>query len=135
MHYRLIAAVLISVLTANSAAQSDAKTQHPENCEAPESPGHNITPPRLLDAPGPEYPLMANESPRAKTVVLLVVVGTNGRACGPQVKESAGPEFEHAALRAIRDWKWRPATKNGAPVAFRTAVEMSFQKLKNLNTR
>jgi protein TonB len=135
MHYRLIAALLISVLAATSTAQSDAKAKLPENCEAPESPGHNITPPHLVDAPGPEYPLMANESPRAKTVVLLVVVGTNGRACGPQVKQSAGPDFERAALRVIRDWKWKPAIKDGVPVAFRTAVEMSFQKLKNSNSR
>jgi TonB family protein len=135
MHYRLIAALLISVLATNSTAQSGAKTKPPENCEEPESPGHNITPPRLVDAPGPEYPLMATESPRAKTVVLLLVVGTNGRACGPQVQQSAGPEFERAALRAIRDWKWKPATKDGVPVAFRTAVEMSFQRLKNSNAR
>jgi TonB family protein len=78
---------------------------------------------------------MANEYPGAKTVVLLIVVGTNGRACGPQVKQSAGPEFERAALRAIRDWRWKPAIKEGSPVATRIAVEMSFQKLRGSNAR
>ncbi len=136
MRYRFIAALLISSVATVSSAQSDAKAKLPETFEAPENPGQNITPARLVSAPYPEYPLMASENHAgAKTVVLLIVVGTNGRACGPQVKQSAGPEFERSALRAIRDWKWKPAIKEGTPVATRIAVEMSFQKFKSSNGR
>jgi protein TonB len=130
MPYRLVAQLLISVLAATAMAQSNGKTKPPESCETPENPGHGITPPRLISAPGPNYPLMASENARAQRVALEVVVSSKGRACGPQVKQSPGPEFERAALAAIRDWKWKPATKSGTPIAVRITVEMSFQTSK-----
>src|SRR5450755_3233165 len=116
MPYRIVARLLICSLAAISTAQSDAKAKVPQTCEAPVNPGHGIAPPRLISSPGPSYPNDASKDHRAKVVILAVVVDSNGRACDPQVKQSPGAQFERAALDAIRDWRWKPASRGGAPV-------------------
>jgi hypothetical protein len=102
MPYRNVARLLICGLTATSMAQSDTKPKVEQSCEVSVNPGHGITPPRLISSPGPAYLNGASDSHGAKVVILAVVVGSNGKACDPQVKQSPGPEFERAALDAIR---------------------------------
>jgi TonB family protein len=109
----LLVAFLLILLTATSVAKSKPQSNLSPTCEAPANPGRGITPPRVISAPGPDYPKGTNDS-RPEAVVLEVIVGSNGRACDPQVKQSPGPEFERAALDAIRGWKWKPATRDGA---------------------
>jgi hypothetical protein len=38
--------------------------------------------------------------------------------------------FERAALDAIRGWKWKPATRDGAPMAVRITVQMTFKQIR-----
>jgi len=49
-------------------------------------------------------------------VVLLFVVDEQGRVEDPRVENSSRPEFEKPALDAVRKWKFKPGTKEGAPV-------------------
>ncbi len=49
-------------------------------------------------------------------VVLLFVVDEQGRVEDPRVENSSRPEFERPALDAVRKWKFKPGTKEGAPV-------------------
>jgi protein TonB len=49
-------------------------------------------------------------------VVLLFVVDEEGRVEDPRVENSSRPEFEKPALDAVRKWKFKPGTKEGAPV-------------------
>lgn len=124
---RHVACLLSAVLAATTLAQSNTKPKPPENCEAPENPARGITPPRLISAPDPAYPRGVREEAGPQTVTLSVVVGSNGKACNPQVNDSPGPEFERAALDAIRDWRWKPGSREGKPIAVQITVEMTFQ--------
>ena len=49
-------------------------------------------------------------------VILLFVVDEQGRVEDPRVENSSRPEFEKPALEAVRKWKFKPGTKEGAPV-------------------
>ncbi|MEW6306889.1 MAG: energy transducer TonB [Verrucomicrobiota bacterium] len=49
-------------------------------------------------------------------VTLLFVVDEQGRVEDPRVENSSRPEFERPALEAVRKWKFKPGTKEGAPV-------------------
>jgi len=49
-------------------------------------------------------------------VVVLFVVDEEGRVEDPRVENSSRPEFEKPALDAVRKWKFKPGTKEGAPV-------------------
>jgi protein TonB len=49
-------------------------------------------------------------------VTLLFVVDEQGRVEDPRVENSSRSEFEKPALDAVRKWKFKPGTKEGAPV-------------------
>jgi TonB family protein len=60
------------------------------------------------------------------TVGLLVTVLTDGRVGAVRLVQALDPELEHAALAAVRRWRFAPATLDGKPVAAVVEVEVTF---------
>jgi TonB family protein len=88
--------------------------------------------PAQADAAGnqlapPKYPAAAVANKVSGKVVLLVDVAADGRVTDAHVEKSepAGV-FDQAALDAARDWKIKPAMKDGKPVAGRVRVPVDF---------
>lgn len=88
-----------------------------------------IPPTRVIavDTPPPEYPLeVACEGVGGK-VQLFVTIGTEGTVTGAQMRQTSGqPLLDAAALEAVRDWRFRPATANGQPVETGIQVPITF---------
>jgi TonB family protein len=42
------------------------------------------------------------------------------------VAQTLSPDFDQAAIDAVKHWKFAPATKGDKPVAAQIAVEMAF---------
>jgi protein TonB len=62
------------------------------------------------------------------TVLLRVTIGTNGRVEAVEIEESSGfPRLDQAALKAIRAWRFAPATRGGQAVASWVTVPVTFQ--------
>lgn len=61
------------------------------------------------------------------TVNILFVVDESGRVENPIVQNSSDPQFEAAALAAIRQWKFEPGKRAGKPVRFRMRQPMTFK--------
>jgi TonB family protein len=59
-------------------------------------------------------------------VVMSVVVGTDGLPRDLEVTSTPDRSFAEAALKAVRQWKFRPATCDGEPVETKIAVETEF---------
>ena len=59
-------------------------------------------------------------------VELLVTVEPDGSVGEVSVGVSAGPAFDAAAIAAIRQWRFTPATQDGAPIAARIRVPFGF---------
>ena len=81
-------------------------------CDAPpETPFIPPTQVIAVDTPPPEYPLeVACEGVGGK-VQLFVTIGTEGTVTGAQMRQTSGqPLLDAAALEAVRDWRFRPAT-------------------------
>jgi TonB family protein len=38
-----------------------------------------------------------------------------------------GPPFDQRAIDAVRQWKFKPATKDGRPVAVAIHIDVSFE--------
>ena len=60
------------------------------------------------------------------TVVVLFVVGPDGRVEEPKIQSSTDPVFEAPAVAALKKWRFEPGTKNGAAVRFRMRVPITF---------
>ncbi len=78
--------------------------------------------PKALATPT-AYPAQATN---AATVLLEITVDKRGRASAPTVLDGDEP-FMAAALAAVSDWRFLPATQNGVPVAARIRFLVRFE--------
>jgi TonB family protein len=89
--------------------------------------GRGITPPRAVHTRDPAYPEELRQTRMGGTVVLRIVVDSDGTVHSIGVKRTFHPLFDVAAAMAVKDWTFRPATLNGKPVAMVVNVEMNFR--------
>jgi TonB family protein len=86
-----------------------------------------VTPPRILTKTDPEYPMNARRLRVEGTVLLNVLVGTDGRVSDVKVLEADGGKLlSPAAEDAVRKWTFSPATRVGRPVECWHKVEIRF---------
>jgi len=111
-------------LNGASAAQPRRPT-HPSTAMAA------MTPPSLgasyLHNPKPVYPALARRLGEEGTVVLQVRVSANGLVDSVSIRRTSGyPELDRAALSAVRQWTFTPASRAGRPVAGWVLVPILF---------
>ena len=72
-------------------------------------------------------------SPRAAkisgTVLLTLVVGSDGVARDIQVKRSLDPGLDANAIAAVQQWKFQPGTKDGEAVSVLATIEINYRLL------
>lgn len=97
----------------------------------PESPGimsgtAGVVRPTLLSDPKPRYSADTLLARVQGTVYLDVVIDETGRVAQTVVTRSVDPDLDLEARAAARRWRFRPATQNGRPVAFRATFALDF---------
>ena len=85
-----------------------------------------IAAPEIVTKVEPAYPKDAIQARVDGTVVLRVVVRDNGTVGEVQVLSAVTghPSFDYNAVAAVREWKYRPAMKDGYPVSVYYTVTM-----------
>ena len=58
--------------------------------------------------------------------VLELVVDEQGNVAAASIRKSVHPLFDAKLVQAARDWKFRPASKQGQPVSYSTFVEVKL---------
>ncbi len=85
-----------------------------------------LKPVRLIFSRPPVYPAMARKNRTEGEVVIHARVDETGKVT--QMRVISGPATLHqAALDALQQWKYEPATLNGKPVAVDTAINIRFR--------
>jgi len=92
-------------------------------------PKGEVTPPVVLSHADAIYPASAVPAGEHRDVVLAVTVDADGNVSKVEVLESGGPALDEAATTAVRQWKFRPATRDGRPIASRIRVPFHFAPL------
>lgn len=83
--------------------------------------------PRVIFQPSPSVaPKLRKKTPA--TVYVIFTVDPRGRVENPLVQSSSNPEFDAAALAAVKQWKFEPGKRGGQPVRFRMRVPITFPK-------
>ena len=78
--------------------------------------------------PPPVYPVDVLKHGVSGAVVLIVDVEADGSVSAAKVDRSAGNEsLDAAALDAVKQWKFKPAVKDGKPVVSQVRVPVSFE--------
>lgn len=89
--------------------------------------GGNVTAPIPIYKPEPPYSEEARKAKYQGTVVLYIVVDTQGNVIDARVVKPLGLGLDEKALDTVRTWKFKPGMRNGIPVAVRVMVEVSFR--------
>ncbi len=84
--------------------------------------------PRYRENPPPRYPASAARRGQEGLVLLSVTVGIDGRPKEVSVKKSSGYEIlDESALRAVKDWRFDPATRRGVPFEMTVEIPVRFE--------
>lgn len=93
-----------------------------------------VLPPVIIQQVQPE-PVANQKAPRPSgqqkvkfqgTVILLVVVGVEGKVQNVRVTQSLDAVLDKKAVEAVQQWKFSPARMKGLPVSAQIAVEVAF---------
>jgi hypothetical protein len=104
---------------ANAAAPPPKPAVAAAPAPAPAPPAPKATPPKVtlptaISQTVPPVPIdIAN---RITAKLLVVQIDQTGHVTGTTVKESAHPRYDRMVSLAARDWRYNPATRDGAPV-------------------
>jgi protein TonB len=81
-----------------------------------------------LSTPAPRYPAEALRNAESGTVLLRVEVGPDGVPTQVQIaKSSRSRSLDRADSEAVRQWRFRPAQRNGQPVPGSVQVPIAFK--------
>jgi periplasmic protein TonB len=93
----------------------------------PYRPGSGVTPPGLLREVKPDYTEEARQRGIEGQVVLEVVVRSDGSVGNVRVLRGLGAGLDQRAADAVRQWRFSPARRQGAPVDVMVEVEVEFR--------
>lgn len=107
----------------------DAKAGLP-HIDAPDCSVHSQkrTPPHVTYDPQPDFTEKARKANIWGTVNLSLTVGADGKAHDIKVGKKLGYGLDEAAVEAVRQWKFEPATADGKPIEARIQVSVTFRR-------
>jgi TonB family protein len=89
--------------------------------------GGGVASPALLHKIEPSYSVEARAAKVQGTVVLSVVIGTDGAASDVQLRKGVGYGLDEQALNAITQWTFKPGMRDGVPVPVQATIEVNFR--------
>ena len=100
----------------DSAPISLSGKEHPPICRGNDSdaPGC-ITAPHATYSPDPKYPKKESKARHQGTVILDLVIDADGSPRDIKVSRPLSPEFDEAALDAVKKWKFSRQPKTANP--------------------
>ena len=89
----------------------------------------SMTPPQIVQRVEPEYPEEYRRARMIGIVVMQIAISEKGTVDRLAVIKSLAPEFDMAAVKAARTWKYKPAMQDGRaiPVLFYLTVNFKLE--------
>jgi TonB family protein len=98
--------------------------------DCPQPTERNVTPPRAIYSPAPEFSEQARKQKITGTVLLSLTVELDGSARDIKVEKGIGYGLDEKAMEAVSRWKFEPALKDGKPIEKQINVEVNFNLVK-----
>ena len=91
-------------------------------------PGNGVSLPTVVSEVKPEYTPEAKRAHIEGNVIVDAVVLADGKVGNVTVARSLDSTFglDQQAVKAAKQWKFKPGTKDGKPVAVRVSIELTF---------
>jgi TonB family protein len=88
--------------------------------------GPGVRSPELIREVKPVYPRTAMSAGVQGMVVMDAVVLTDGTVGDVKITKSLDPDLDREAIRTVRQWRFKPATRDGTAVPVEVEIEMAF---------
>lgn len=82
--------------------------------------------PTPVKTPPPDYPDTMRREGVSGVVAIKVEIDETGAVTNCTVSKSSNPAFEQPALKAVKNWKFTPAKKDGTPVKVCLVIPIKF---------
>ncbi len=79
-----------------------------------------------IKTPPPKYPDALKHDGITGVVALVIVIDEKGSIESCSVAKASHTEFERPAMDAVKNWKFKPAKKDGTPVKVRVTIPLRF---------
>ena len=90
-------------------------------------PNSDVQAPVLVSKVEPTYPEPARKARMEGAVVIQAIITTDGEVRDVRVARPVSPLLDEAALVAVRQWKYHPATLDGKPVRVYLTITVTFR--------
>jgi len=91
--------------------------------------GNGVTAPELISKIEPEYSEEARKARFSGSVLLSVIINTDGKAEEIHVVRGVGLGLDEKAIEAVQKWRFKPGKNKGVPVKVRAEIEVNFRLL------
>ena len=91
------------------------------------SPEQNVTAPKPVHTPDPEYSEEARSRGLQGSLILWIVVDEKGDVSRIKLDRCLGMGLDERAIQSVSRWKFEPAIRNGQPIAVQLNVEVTFR--------
>jgi protein TonB len=91
--------------------------------------GNGVTAPELISKVEPQYSEEARKAKFSGSVLLSIIINTDGKAEEIRVVKSVGMGLDEMAIEAVQKWRFRPGKNKGVAVKVRAEVEVNFRLL------
>lgn len=88
--------------------------------------GGDVLPPVKIHFPQPRYTEEARRARLEGVVVLETVIDVEGKVDNVRILKGLGHGLSEAAVEGVRNWRFKPATRNGEPVPVRFILTVTF---------
>jgi protein TonB len=88
--------------------------------------GGDVKPPQVISKAEPTYPEAARKARMEGIVILEAIITAQGNVEDVKVLKSVNPLLDASAVRAVQQWKYKPATLNGRAVRVYLTVTITF---------
>jgi TonB family protein len=89
--------------------------------------GNGTIPPSVISKVNPDYSEEAQAAKLSGSVILSLVVNTNGEAEDIKIVRGLGMGLDQKAIEAVRKWRFNPGINKGVPVKVRAQIEVNFR--------
>jgi periplasmic protein TonB len=93
--------------------------------------GGDVSAPVVIHSVDPEYTEAAHKAKVSGRVLMTIYVDTNGNPSHIRVNRGLGQGLDQKAVEALRQYKFKPAMKDGKPVLVEISLEVNFQEPAN----
>jgi periplasmic protein TonB len=113
--------------SAKSPSTSDGPPKAEGSIEKPFHIGGSVRPPKFIHSVDPSFTDAARQAKFSGGVLVYLVVDKEGKPQQVRVVRGIGMGLDENAVAAVKQYKFKPATKDGSPVNVDIYIRVNFQ--------